>query len=633
MGIRSCSKGIPIINATINKYLQKRVTKFKNNLPGRKWCSSFLERHPNISLRVSQNLSKSRANVTEESIRDWHAKVYAYLETNNIMEIVNDPSRILNMDETAIYLNPKSDKILTEKGDKGAYSVASNDEKECITTLIAGSAFGMMTPPMILHSYKRAIPTKVVQSTEADWGLGLTESGWMTAKTFYEYIANIFFKWLIQLNIRLPCILFVDGHTSHLTLPLSQFCKMNKIILVALHPNAAHILQPLDVAVFRPLKVAWKNCVKQWKFDNLGARIRKEDFAPKKAIENTDTERHLKSGFKVCGLYPFDANSIGYKRLVRHTTATNLVRPEEPLVLAERTETEHKKNNGHLRLLESFIEDDILSQYLVSDTTWNGNLEYSELYNVWKKIKLSCESNEEDDVVVYEDQWINELFSENITEVTISTSFGNDCTTSEDKVVENTEIAEEVSDPLQLPEPEMNKGQECDFIQNEFSPFKKAFIWPEDKVDGNQKKAIYPAVAFCSKWIEYQENKKKIKENLEKKKTERKIARISKIKKNMSTALNEINENKMLNYEVGSFVIFVYEGEYFPGAVVAVNIDDVLISSMAMSGPGKWKFPEKEDRLWYSKSDICEVIKNPIATNRSGRSYIVEELKTYLFKS
>lgn len=45
---------------------------------------------------------------------------------------------------------------------------------------------------------------------------------------------------------------------SHLTLHLSDFCSANGIELIALYPNSTHILQPMDLAVFRPLKVAWR---------------------------------------------------------------------------------------------------------------------------------------------------------------------------------------------------------------------------------------------------------------------------------------------------------------------------------------------------------------------------------------
>ncbi|KAK5638761.1 hypothetical protein RI129_013056 [Pyrocoelia pectoralis] len=48
------------------------------------------------------------------------------------MDIVSDPSRIFNCDETAVFLSPKEDKVLVKKGDKAVYNFINNDEKECL---------------------------------------------------------------------------------------------------------------------------------------------------------------------------------------------------------------------------------------------------------------------------------------------------------------------------------------------------------------------------------------------------------------------------------------------------------------------------------------------------------------------
>ena len=65
-------------------------------------------------------------------------------------------------------------------------------------------------------------------------------SGWMTAQSFYEYIVNVFHPWLLRNKISMPIILYVDGHCSHLTMPLAQFCIENSIELAVLYPNATH---------------------------------------------------------------------------------------------------------------------------------------------------------------------------------------------------------------------------------------------------------------------------------------------------------------------------------------------------------------------------------------------------------
>ena len=82
----------------------------------------------------------------------------------------------------------------------------------------------------------------------------LEVTGWMTSEVFYEYIANIFHPFLVSQGVTFPVVLFVDGHKSHLTYQLRVLCNKLKIE-IALYLNATRILQPTDVAVFRPVKM------------------------------------------------------------------------------------------------------------------------------------------------------------------------------------------------------------------------------------------------------------------------------------------------------------------------------------------------------------------------------------------
>lgn len=101
------------------------------------------------------------------------------------------------------------------------------------------------------YPYER-IPNNICVAAPKSWSLGHSKNGWMTQESFFEYVTNTFYKWCIQMHIEFPIILFVDGHSSHLTLALSDFCVQNKIELIALYPNATHLLQPMDVSIFRP---------------------------------------------------------------------------------------------------------------------------------------------------------------------------------------------------------------------------------------------------------------------------------------------------------------------------------------------------------------------------------------------
>ncbi len=59
-------------------------------------------------------------------------------------------------------------------------------------------------------------------------------------------------------NLKGSKLLFLDGHASHLTLELVEKAKANNIILFKLPAHASHLIQPLDVGVFKTTKIKWK---------------------------------------------------------------------------------------------------------------------------------------------------------------------------------------------------------------------------------------------------------------------------------------------------------------------------------------------------------------------------------------
>lgn len=79
-------QGFPISSAELKDTVQMvldrngRQTVFANNRPGRDWFKRFMQRHPALSIRLAENLNKSRAAVTEEMIRTWFAEVSVYYD-------------------------------------------------------------------------------------------------------------------------------------------------------------------------------------------------------------------------------------------------------------------------------------------------------------------------------------------------------------------------------------------------------------------------------------------------------------------------------------------------------------------------------------------------------------------------
>lgn len=372
---------------SVSKYIAEngRSNCFKDGIPGRRWYESFLNRHKEISKRVSQNLSTARANINEEGVRNWHAKIKNFFEEYYLNQVLTDPSRIFNCDETAFYLCPKNKFILAKKGSKQIYNRTTNDEKECLTVLIGASATGCLIPPLTLFPYKR-MPQNIVAKMPKNWGIGRTDSGWMTCEAFYEYITNIFYPYLQQNNVEFPVVMFLDGHSSHFSLHLSTFCREKGIILIGLIPNATHLLQPMDVSLFHPLKNEWTKIIYKWRINNNGERLKREDFSGlvNECLQRAAKPETIRNGFKICGLYPFDVNAVPFEKLLK-TTADDSEKTESE-------ELEPREKNEDIRSNLSFIESMIGVERLqefkrCEKTQWNGQPKDEGLFNLWLEIK------------------------------------------------------------------------------------------------------------------------------------------------------------------------------------------------------------------------------------------------------
>ncbi|KAJ8941908.1 hypothetical protein NQ314_010253 [Rhamnusium bicolor] len=316
----------------------KRPTPFTHNRPGEKWYNCFLKRHPELSLREFEGLTKGRAVVTEQYIRKWFADLKLYLEETNNLDVMSDPDRILNGDESGFNLCPKTGKVLGPKGARNILEIKKGNDRENITTLFVFTASGKTAVPCVVFKYVR-IPKAILDSSDPSWHVTKSDSGWMKSHVFIEYVTTKLLPWLQSQNTKFPVIFFVDGHKSHLTMELSQFCHKHDIILYSLPPNTTHLMQPADVGVFKPLKSEWKKIIHQWlrKPENINSAVTKTTFCPllKTVLEKPSLPQTIINGFKKCGLFPFNPDAPDYTKCVQnHLEKVNEL-PEHPITAEE----------------------------------------------------------------------------------------------------------------------------------------------------------------------------------------------------------------------------------------------------------------------------------------------------------
>ena len=107
-----------------------------------------------------------------------------------------------------------------------------------------------------------------------------------------------------------------DNLSSHLTISVVEMCEEHYIQFCFLPSNSSHMTQPLDVAFFRPMKIAWRKIILQWKKGpgRKKATIPKDEF-PRliKELSNELAQNqcdNLKAGFKKCGISPLNKHKI-----------------------------------------------------------------------------------------------------------------------------------------------------------------------------------------------------------------------------------------------------------------------------------------------------------------------------------
>ena len=109
-----------------------------------------------------------------------------------------------------------------------------------------------------------------------------------------------------------PLLLLMDGHSSHYNLEAVTIAKENGVILFTLVPHTTHEMQPLDTAVYAPLKTHWQDACYHYPQSHLGKVITKYQFSSlfSEAWLKTMIPANIISGFRTCGVYPFNPKAV-----------------------------------------------------------------------------------------------------------------------------------------------------------------------------------------------------------------------------------------------------------------------------------------------------------------------------------
>lgn len=305
-------------------------TPFKNNIPGTDWFINFRKRH-RLSIKKAQPVEFMRRKMTDPFvIAEYFNLLQNTLKDLNLFE---RPQFIWNLDETSLCLDPTRTKVVG-KMNKPCSRTTHGSGKENITVLAGASANGKKLPPLIVFKGKFVWDQWMAKLDDGDYDFELSYAastkGWMETDIFYNYLEKVLIP---NLGEERPVLIIYDGHSTHVDVRVVELAIRNCITILKLPPHTSHLLQPLDIAVFKSLKTIWDAKLVDWQRRNVGIKMPKKVFA--QALADTWQQTNpdiIKSGFKKAGIYPFNAQVIpvdkydpdAYKRYQKYISDAHL---------------------------------------------------------------------------------------------------------------------------------------------------------------------------------------------------------------------------------------------------------------------------------------------------------------------
>ncbi|KAL0929342.1 transposase [Colletotrichum truncatum] len=261
---------------------------------GKRWASNFVKRQPQLRTRFFRKYDYKRAQCEDpEVIRGWFSLV-----KNTIAKYGIADADIYNFDETGFMMGVIASGMVVTSAERLIQAINSQGES---------------IPPYIIVAGQYHLSSWYTETS-----LPANERGIDWIRHF-----DIYTKPRTSGKYRL---LVVDGHESHHSAAFELFCQENNIITLCMPAHSSHLLQPLDVGCFQPLKNAYGRQIEN-KMRRGTTHISKEDFfaAFHEAFKQSFTRKNIQGGFRGAGLVPLNAESVLSKLDVKFRTPT----PEE----------------------------------------------------------------------------------------------------------------------------------------------------------------------------------------------------------------------------------------------------------------------------------------------------------------
>ncbi|KAH7471539.1 hypothetical protein FOMA001_g13494 [Fusarium oxysporum f. sp. matthiolae] len=314
------SRGFPSRHRDIEEMANRLLADRDASPVGKRWAINFIKRQPELKTRSFRKYDYQRAKCEDPTIiRNWFRLV-----ENTIAKYGIRSDDIWNFDETGFMMGVISSGIVVTSSERrGNPKSVQPGNREWVTAIQAINAEGRAIDPFIVVAGQYHLANWYHESNlPGTWAVITTQNGWTDNDTGLKWLKH-FDQCKINRLVGTHRLLILDGHESHHSVDFELYCQEKKIITLCMPPHSSHLLQPLDVGCFGPLKKAYGREIEQFIRKSVTYISKTEYFlAFYAAFQATMTESNIKGGFRGAGLVPLNPESVISKLDVQLRTST-----------------------------------------------------------------------------------------------------------------------------------------------------------------------------------------------------------------------------------------------------------------------------------------------------------------------
>jgi hypothetical protein len=285
---------------------------------GENWATNFVRRKSELKSRLTRQRDRQRVLCSDPGIiSPWFDLVQNVKAKYGILD-----EDTYNFDETGFTMGVAgSVKVVTASERRSRPIGVQPGNREWVTLIAGVNARGWAIPPFFIFKAKNHDRSWYHDILD-DWRIGVSDNGWTTNELGLAWLQH-FIKYTETRTVGSYRLLIIDGHESHKSLAFQDLCEENKIITLCMPPHSSHILQPLDVGCFAPLKRAYGREIRGLANSHIDYIDKKAFLASFKEVYNGSfSKENIQSSFRATGLVPHSPEVVLSKLEVKPRTPT-----------------------------------------------------------------------------------------------------------------------------------------------------------------------------------------------------------------------------------------------------------------------------------------------------------------------